>query len=238
MTQENKSPFLQLDQVSFGYGSKEILHEINWNVSDHQITVLLGPNGAGKSTLLSLIAGLHQVQKGTIRFNQTIIDFENQNYKSMIGYLQEFPFYYPALSVLEMMRLIGGLQQVPKNQLEIRIAKWLERFKLEDYQNIKMEELSQGTKKRVALASTLLHEPTILILDEPTNGLDPDQVMIVRSTLQEYLTEGRVILLSTHIIGLAEKLADQVAILRNGRITYAGRATIDLETLYIAHQHD
>lgn len=101
MTQENKSSFLQMDQVSFGYGSKEILHEINWNIPDHQITVLLGPNGAGKSTLLSLIAGLHQVQKGTIRFNQTIIDFENQNYKSMIGYLQEFPFYYPALSVSE-----------------------------------------------------------------------------------------------------------------------------------------
>ncbi|MEB4781590.1 ABC transporter ATP-binding protein [Paenibacillus polymyxa] len=238
MTQENKSSFLQLDQVSFSYGSKEILHGINWGVSDNQITVLLGPNGAGKSTLLSLIAGLHQVQKGIIRLNQTIIDFENQNYKSMVGYLQEFPFYYPVLSVVEMMRLIGGLRQVPKDQLEKRIAKWLERFKLEDYQNIKMEELSQGTKKRVALASTLLHEPTILILDEPTNGLDPDQVMIVRSTLREYLTEGRVILLSTHIIGLAEKLADQVAILRNGRITYAGRSTIDLECLYIAHQHD
>lgn len=87
----------------------------------------------------------------------------------------------------------------------------------------------------MALASTLLHEPDILLLDEPTNGLDPDQVITVRDTLQTYCAKGALILLSTHIIGLAEKIADQVAILRKGHIVYAGNPTEDVESLYVSH---
>ncbi|MCM3340108.1 ABC transporter ATP-binding protein [Paenibacillus sp. MER TA 81-3] len=227
---------LQLNQICYAYGSKEILHEIDCTFYSGQITVLLGPNGAGKTTLLNLIAGLNQPQQGTISLNHHVLQWQDQRYKQRIGYLMEFPFYYPSLTVVEMMRLNGGLRNIQRGQLEDRIMHWLERFELQAYHNHQMDALSQGTKKRVALASTLLHEPDILILDEPTNGLDPDQVMIVRNTLQEYSENGALILLSTHIIGLAEKLAQQVAILRNGQLVYCGDSTDDLEGLYVAHR--
>uniref|UniRef100_UPI000471600E ABC transporter ATP-binding protein n=1 Tax=Paenibacillus zanthoxyli TaxID=369399 RepID=UPI000471600E len=175
-------------------------------------------------------------QKGTISLNETVLDWENQEYKTRIGYLPEFPFYYPHLSVMEMMRLTGGLRRVPKELLEERIHYLLERFDLHSYRNLSMDELSQGTKKRVALSSTLLHKPDILILDEPTNGLDPDQVIIVRDTLREYSEQGGLVLLSTHILGLAEKLADHVGIVRSGRLLFAGEPSGDLESLYLAHR--
>lgn len=234
--QTNLALSLQLQQVSYAYEDKRILHGIDWTLQGGEITVLLGPNGAGKTTLLHLLAGMKPVQQGSILLGRQAVHWHDQQYKKRIGYMMEFPFQYPFLTVIEMMRLIGQLRRVSPDQLEERIRHWLKHFTLEPYSNYAIGALSQGTARRVALASALLHEPDILLLDEPTNGLDPDQVIIVRDTLQQYCARGALILLSTHIIGLAEKLANQAAILRNGRIVYAGKATGDLESLYVANK--
>ncbi|MFL1675205.1 ABC transporter ATP-binding protein [Paenibacillus dendritiformis] len=226
---------LQLHRIGYAYGSTPILQEMDWTLHSGEITVLLGPNGAGKTTLLHLIAGMNQPQQGSITLNGQVLNWQDQRYKQRVGYMMEFPFQYPFLTVLEMMRLSGRLRNVPKDLLEERMQHWLKHFGLQSYSSYPMGALSQGTAKRVALASTLLHEPDILLLDEPTNGLDPDQVITVRDTLQMYCAKGALILLSTHIIGLAEKIAHQVAILRKGRIVYAGNPTEDLESLYVSH---
>ncbi|MBG9795453.1 ABC transporter ATPase [Paenibacillus dendritiformis] len=226
---------LQLHRIGYAYGNTPILQEIDWTLQSGEITVLLGPNGAGKTTLLHLIAGMNQPQQGSITLNGQVLNWQDQQYKQRVGYMMEFPFQYPFLSVMEMMRLIGQLRNVPKHLLEERMQHWLKQFGLQAYSGYPMGALSQGTAKRVALASTLLHEPDILLLDEPTNGLDPDQVITVRDTLQAYCAKGALILLSTHIIGLAEKVAHQAAILRKGRIVYAGKAKEDLESLYVSH---
>ncbi|WP_055108597.1 ABC transporter ATP-binding protein [Paenibacillus ihumii] len=232
--EKNIALSLQLKQVSYAYGGKRILHNIDWTLQGGEITVLLGPNGAGKTTLLHLLAGMKPTQQGSILLNQQVVHWQDQQYKKRIGYMMEFPFQYPFLTVIEIMRLIGQLRNVSPDQLEESIQYWLKHFLLESYSNYPIGTLSQGTARRVALASQLLHEPDILLLDEPTNGLDPDQVMIVRDTLQQYCSRGALILLSTHIIGLAEKLSHQAAILRNGRLVYAGKSAEDLESLYVA----
>lgn len=226
---------LHLHRIGYAYGNTPILQEIDWTLQSGEITVLLGPNGAGKTTLLHLIAGMNQPQQGSITLNGQVLNWQDQRYKQRVGYMMEFPFQYPFLTVLEMMRLSGRLRNVPKDLLEERMQHWLKQFGLQSYSGYSIGSLSQGTAKRVALASTLLHEPDILLLDEPTNGLDPDQVITVRDTLQTYCAKGALILLSTHIIGLAEKIADQVAILRKGRIVYAGKPTEDVESLYVSH---
>lgn len=226
---------LQLHRIGYAYGSTPILQEMDWTLHSGQITVLLGPNGAGKTTLLHLIAGMNQPQQGSITLNGQALNWQDQQYKHRVGYMMEFPFQYPFLTVIEMMRLIGQLRHVPKDLLEERMHHWLKQFGLQSYSGYPMGALSQGTAKRAALASTLLHDPDILLLDEPTNGLDPDQVITVRDTLQTYCSKGALILMSTHIIGLAEKIAHQVAIMRKGRIVYAGKPTKDVESLYLSH---
>lgn len=233
--ESNVSLSLQLQQVSHSYGTKSILHAIDLTLHGGEITVLLGPNGAGKTTLMHLIAGMKPAQQGSILLNQQAMHWQDQSYKQRVGYMMEFPYQYPFLTVIEMMRLVGRLRHVPQAQLEDRILHWLKQFALAPYSLYPIGTLSQGTAKRVALASTLLHEPDILILDEPTNGLDPDQVIIVRETLQTYCAQGALILLSTHIMGLAEKTAHQAAILRGGRIVYNGKSTEDMESLYLSH---
>lgn len=140
-------------------------------------------------------------------------------------------------STLASFGLLAGYRFTSSGRITLvgQLWHWLKQFGLQSYSSYPISSLSQGTAKRVALASTLLHEPDILLLDEPTNGLDPDQVITVRDTLQTYCAKGALILLSTHIIGLAEKIADQAAILRKGRIVCAGNPTEDVESLYVSH---
>lgn len=232
--EKNLDLYLQLQRIGYAYGTNSILRDIDLTLHGGEITVLIGPNGAGKTTLMHLIAGMKPTQQGTISLNDQTVHGEDELYKQRVGYMMEFPFQYPFLTVVEMMRLVGGLRHVESEQLEERILHWLKQFKLEPYSLYPIGTLSQGTAKRVALASTLLHEPDIVILDEPTNGLDPDQVIIVRDTLQTYCAKGTIILLSTHIMGLAEKIASQAIILRNGCIVYAGKSTEDMEQLYLS----
>jgi len=229
---------LQLQQMSYDYGTNQILKDLDLTLHGGQITVLLGANGAGKTTLMHLIAGMRPLRQGSILLNDQKIDWEDVAYKQRMGYMMEFPFQYPFLTVLEMMRLVGQLRCIPKKQLEERIMCWLHKLGLESYGLYPIHTLSQGTAQRVALASTFLHEPDILILDEPTNGLDPAQVIVVREILQAYCKRGTIILCSTHIMGLAEKIAHQVAILHNGQLMYQGDKTEDMEDLYLSyHAH-
>lgn len=227
---------LQIRNLSHSYDNKIALNNINWNLISGNIYVLLGPNGAGKTTFLNLLANAIKPTSGSI----TLLSSEGKNINGFlqgnIGYLTEFPYFYPFLTTTEMIRLVGQLKGVEENFLEDQINKWIDLFNLHEYRNQTMGSLSQGTKKRVAFISSIIHQPKIILLDEPTNGLDPEQIVLFRSVLKELSKAGALILLSTHIMDLAEKLADNIGIIRNNNLIYTGENLKNLEELYLKIQ--
>lgn len=224
---------LQIHNLSHSYDNKVALNNINWTLHTGNIYVLLGPNGAGKTTFLNLLANAIKPTSGSI----TLLDSKGQNINESlqknIGYLTEFPYFYPFLTTTEMIRLVGQLKGLEANFLEDQIKKWIDLFGLHEYRNQTMGSLSQGTKKRVAFINSIIHQPRIILLDEPTNGLDPEQIVLFRHVLKELSKDGALILLSTHIMDLAEKLADNIGIIRNNHLIYTGENTKNLEDLYL-----
>lgn len=224
---------LLIEDLSYSYGEKVVLTNINWALHSGNIYVLLGPNGAGKTTFLNLLANVMAPTFGSIR----LIDSSGENISGLlhdnIGYLTEFPYFYPFLTTTEMIRLVGQLKGLDAQFLEAQIKKWLEFFGLNEYQNQTVGSLSQGTKKRVAFINAIIHQPKILLLDEPTNGLDPEQIVLFRDVLKDLSKAGTLILLSTHIMDLAEKLADKIGIIRRNHLIYAGDNIGRLEDLYL-----
>lgn len=224
---------LQIHNLSHSYDNKIALNNINWTLNAGNIYVLLGPNGAGKTTFLNLLANAIKPTFGSI----TLLDSKGKNINESllknIGYLTEFPYFYPFLTTVEMIRLVGQLKGLEVNFLENQIEKWIDLFGLHEYRNQTMGSLSQGTKKRVAFINSIIHQPRIILLDEPTNGLDPEQIVLFRYVLKELSKDGALILLSTHIMDLAEKLADNIGIIRNNNLIYTGENIKDLEDLYL-----
>ncbi|HDR6289208.1 TPA: ABC transporter ATP-binding protein [Bacillus cereus] len=227
---------LQIENISHSYGDKNILTNLNWTMVSGEIYVLLGPNGAGKTTFLNLLGQIIQPTSGNIN----LVDSKNQNMNAFLltklGYMTEFSYFYPFLNPIEMIRLVGKLKGLESNFLENKINYWIKRLELWEYRHQKIESLSQGTKKRIAFICSIIHEPKIILLDEPTNGLDPEQIIIFRDTLKELSMSGSLILLSTHIMDLAEKLADNIGIIRNTTLVYTGKSTQNLEDLYLKTQ--
>lgn len=225
---------LLIEDLSYSYGDKAVLNNINWTLHSGNIYVLLGPNGAGKTTLLNLIANVITPTHGSIR----LIDSNGENMSELlhdnIGYLTEFPYFYPFLTTTEMIRLVGQLKGLDLQYLENQIEKWIDFFGLNEYRNQTVGSLSQGTKKRVAFINAIIHQPKILLLDEPTNGLDPEQIVLFRNVLKELSKAGTLILLSTHIMDLAEKLADKIGIIRRHHLIYTGDSKGKLEDLYLS----
>lgn len=225
---------IQINNLSHSYEEKVALDNINWTLSSGKIYVLLGPNGAGKTTFLNLLAGSIKPTLGTITlfnsFGKEDKEFLNKN----IGYLTEYPYFYPFLTTIEMIRLVGQLRGLEQGFLENQIEKWLDTFNLMEYRNQPMDSLSQGTKKRVAFIISVIHQPKIILLDEPTNGLDPKQIVLFRNVLRKLANTGCLILLSTHIMGLGEKLADEVGIIYNNSLEYIGDNMGNLENLYLS----
>ncbi|MBY0594973.1 ABC transporter ATP-binding protein [Bacillus bingmayongensis] len=227
---------LQIHNLSHSYENKIALNNINWTLNAGNIYVLLGPNGAGKTTFLNLLANAIKPTSGNITLvNSKGINI-NESLQENIGYLTEFPYFYPFLTTTEMIRLVGQLKGVEANFLENQIEKWIDLFGLYGYRNNTMESLSQGTKKRVTFITSIIHQPRIILLDEPTNGLDPEQIVLFRDVLKELSKDGALILLSTHIMDLAEKLADNIGIIRNNSLIYTGENTKNLEDLYLTIQ--
>lgn len=227
---------LQIKGVSFFYKKRNVLNNIEFDIHPGEITALLGPNGAGKSTLLKIAAGLMSPREGELILDGTRIETKNQWLKSQIGYLSEHPYFYPQLSVREFIELVGHLRRMSGSELARSLDKWVEWFSLTEYLNYKMGQLSQGTRRRVSLTTVLLHEPYLLLLDEPTNGLDPEQIVVFRRALSQQTEAGKIVLISTHQLGLASQIAHNVVILRGGRLVNSGSSpkSDDLEATYLA----
>ena len=198
------------------YGTQRALDGISFEVSSGEIVGFIGPNGAGKSTTMKIITGYLSEFEGEVLVNGLDVKKDALAVKKMIGYLPELNPLYPEMYVREYLEFIARTYRIDKPIAEA-VADVIVRTGLTKEQNKKIHMLSKGYRQRVGLASVLIHDPQVLILDEPTTGLDPNQLLEIRDLIGE-VGKTRTVLLSTHIMQEVEAICDKVIIINNGRI--------------------
>jgi len=225
------------------FGELMAVDHLEFTVEDGEIFGLLGPNGAGKTTTMKLLLGLMRPSSGTAEVAGHDITTETIRIRELVGYLPEEPFVYDYLSAVDFLSFIAEVRKIPPDTARERIQKWLDFFSLTGREGEYLVNYSQGMRKKVSLASALIHDPPVLILDEPTGGLDPRSVRDLREKILELAADGKTILMSTHVLEVAQKICSRVGIISRGRIVglgtpddlcTTGRAeSVDLEKVFI-----
>jgi len=219
MANESNDPTLEVRDIAKQYGNFLAVDDLSLEVSGGTIFGLLGPNGAGKTTTIRMIMDIIAPDRGEVRFfgrPRTGDDLKR------VGYLPEERGLYRKMKVTEHLVFLGELHGLSKRDATPRIKEWLERVELSNWADKKVEELSKGMQQKIQLIGTLLHDPEIVILDEPFSGLDPINQSLFKELLASYKSEGRTILFSTHVMEQAEKLCDQIALISEGKVVLDG----------------
>jgi len=217
MIDSKENYMIELTNVSKSYGSIEALRDISFHVDAGEIVGLLGPNGAGKSTAIKIITGYLQPNSGTVKGDELDVITETREVQARLGYLPENTPLYPDLSVQSYLRMMADLREIPPAEQPALLSQAIYATALEPYLTRQIRQLSKGLRQRVGLAQAIFHQPKLLILDEPTVGLDPTQVVEIRHLIRR-LSEHSTILFSSHILSEVEALCDRVIIIMNGQI--------------------
>ena len=204
---------LQIINLTKKFGGQTALDKINIDIDKSEIIGLLGPNGAGKSTLMKSIVGVVKIDEGQIFFNDKNIVKNEIECKSEIGFLPENNPLYNEMYVKEYLNFVADIHKIPKNKID----EVIDLVGITPEKNKKISQLSKGYKQRVGLAQAILHSPELLILDEPTNGLDPNQIIEIRNVIKEIGKE-KTVILSTHIMQEVEALCSRVILIHQGKI--------------------
>ena len=200
------------------YGRLPALRNVSFIARPGQILGYLGPNGSGKSTTVRMLVGLMEPSNGDVLWKGQSIFDDLPAFRKQLGYVPEEPFLYTHLTAPEYLRLVGGLRGVEDAALETKIERFLKLFNLEDDQYSTLSAFSKGMRQKVLLASALLHNPELIILDEPFSGLDVSAALMLRSVIKSLAEEGRTILMSSHVIEVVEQMCTDVVILSDGVI--------------------
>src|SRR5438105_8110 len=229
---------LSVREVVKTFGAVRAVDGVSFSVQQGTITGLLGRNGAGKTTTIRMVTGIFMPDSGSIEWHDG-----QRNPKDRIGYLPEERGLYRQMKIIELLVFLAEIKGKRGPAAARAVDQWLERFELTDKRNAKVEELSKGNQQKVQLIGTLLHEPDLIVLDEPQSGLDPVNMVIVRNLLRELKEEGRTILLSTHMMGEAERMADDIVLVHQGKVVLSGpldfiRASAGKNTLHIEYDGD
>ena len=211
-----------LKDVSKFYGKKQALNGINLEIEKGMFG-LLGRNGAGKTTLMKSIATLHSVSSGDITVCGINIS-ESSKIREMIGYLPQDFSMYSNMSAYEAMDYLGVLSGLDKKTRKERIPELLSKVNLNNNMKIKVKDMSGGMRRRLGIAQAILHNPKVLIVDEPTAGLDPEERVRFRNLLSE-IADDRIVILSTHIVGDIESTCENIAVMDEGKIIFKGTVT-------------
>ncbi|MFM9075050.1 MAG: ATP-binding cassette domain-containing protein [Bacteroidota bacterium] len=212
---------IEIENLSKRYGPQRAVDNISFTVRTGEILGFLGPNGAGKSTTMKMITGYLSAGEGTIRIGGKTLAEAGDGIKRHIGYLPENNPLYLDMPVIDYLEFCASLQGVPAERTEERIREMVRICGLNNEKHKKIGELSKGYRQRVGLAQALIHDPEILILDEPTTGLDPNQIVEIRKLIREIGKE-KTVILSTHILPEVEATCDRILIINKGRIVADG----------------
>jgi ABC-2 type transport system ATP-binding protein len=234
------SEILAVRDVVKTFGDVRAVDGVSFSIRRGTITGLLGRNGAGKTTTIRMITGIFMPDAGSIEWRGA----ENGvSFRDRIGYLPEERGLYKQMKIVEMLLFLAEIKGKRPADIRPAIDRWLERFELTDKRDAKVEELSKGNQQKIQLIGTLLHDPDLIILDEPQSGLDPVNMVLVRDLLRELRDEGRTILLSTHMMGEAEKMADDIVLIHRGKVVLNGdidqvRSSFGKNTLHLDFEGD
>jgi ABC-2 type transport system ATP-binding protein len=204
------------------YGDLIALDHLDLEVPRGTLFGFLGPNGAGKTTTIKLLTGLLRPTEGEAFLGGHSILTEPLEAKALFGYLSDTPFLYDKLTAREFLEFVGSLYAIPSDEIRTRSARLLRLLDLEDAADVLIEGYSHGMRQKTGLAGALIHNPSILILDEPLAGLDPPGARRIKELLRGLVERGRTIFLSTHALEVAERLCDHVAILDRGKLVAQG----------------
>ncbi len=199
------------------YGEKHAVNNVNFCISRGEIVSLLGPNGAGKTTLMRLLTGYIEPTSGEVKIFDKNIQTSRLECLAKIGYVPESGFLYNDMSVADFLHYTAQLRNLSQEDYIQNFQKVVESLELKSVINQKIETLSKGFKRRTGIAAALLHNPEILILDEPTEGLDPNQKFSLRNYIKNYGRE-KIVIISTHIMEEVEAMADRVILLNHGKL--------------------
>lgn len=204
------------------FGDLVAVNNINLTVGRGEFFAVLGPNAAGKTTTIKVITGLIKPTSGSARVAGYDIQTHPLEARRRLAYVPDFPFLYDKLTPWEFLRFTGQLFQMDEARIESASRELIERFNLEDYLRKPIEGLSHGTRQRVAIASALMHDPEVFVIDEPMVGLDPHHARVVKDILKERSLKGMTVFLSTHQLSVAEEMADRIGIIHQGKLVAVG----------------
>lgn len=213
---------IEIKNVTKKYGSKVALKDVTFNVEDGEIFAFIGHNGAGKTTLIKAITGIHNFDEGDILINGKSIKEHPVLCKKEIAFVPDNPELYENMKAIDFINFICDMYEVEEKTREKNIQKYTKMFEIENNLNDPINSFSHGMKQKVALISALAHNPKILIMDEPFVGLDPKAVFDMKEVMNEMIKDGKTVFFSTHILDVAEKLCQRVAIIKKGELVKVG----------------
>jgi ABC-2 type transport system ATP-binding protein len=216
---------IQIRSLTKNFGQLVAVSNLDLEIKQGEFFAFLGPNGAGKTTTIKMLAGLLRPTSGQAIVGGYDIQKDPEKAKGQLAYVPDFPFTYDKLTCVEFMQFVGDIFGLAQSVIDARTEELFDRFHLHDYRHELTENLSHGTRQRLVISSALLHDPKVLVIDEPMVGLDPMHARIVKDEFKQRSQDGMTIFLSTHQLSVAEELADRIGIIHQGRLIALG--TVD-----------
>jgi len=211
---------IELRKVTKKFGSFAAVDDLSLTVKPGELFGFLGPNGAGKTTTMKMIAGLFTPTSGKILINGFDTVTQPIEAKRDLAYVPDQPFLYDKLTGREFLFFVGGLFKLEKKKLIEKIDSLIDHFEIGDWVDKRTEDYSQGMRQRITIVAGLLHDPKVIVIDEPMIGLDPRSAKIVKETLKKKTEEGISVFMSTHSLQVAEELCDRIGIIKDGKLIF------------------
>ena len=231
-----ETSMLDVRRLTKRYSALTAIQDLSFEVHQGEVLGLLGPNGSGKSTTVKILSGLLRPTNGSVRLDGADILADLPAYKAVLGYVPEEPHLYSYLTAPEYLRLVGGLRRLPQATLEGRIDQFLRLLDIYDDRYQTLSSYSKGMKQKVLIAAAMLHDPRIVVLDEPFSGLDVSAARVLKAFVRGLAAEGKIIVFSSHVLEVVEQVCSRVVILKDGRSVGHDsvdhlRATLELPSL-------
>jgi ABC-2 type transport system ATP-binding protein len=219
---QNGNGLIEIEHLTKRYGSKTAVDDVSFDVHGGEIFGFLGPNGAGKTTTLKIIVGLLQPTSGTVRVAGYDVQAQPLQAKAVSGFVPDEPNLYAKLTGRELLQFVGDLYNIEPAQISRRAEELLRMFDLTVAADDTTDSYSHGMKQKASIAAALVHDPKIFILDEPTVGLDPKSARLIKDILRQMAERGAAVMLSTHILEIAEHMCDRIGIISGGKLVAHG----------------
>ncbi len=235
---------IEFVNVRRSYGDKVAVRCLNLRIESGELFSLLGHNGAGKTTTIKMLVGLLRAEEGTVSVGGFNLNDKPKEAAQLLGYVPDQPYLYDKLSGREFLRFVGEMHGLDRVAVDKGVEREAERFGLTDFVDELTESYSHGMKQRTVFASAMLHEPRVVVVDEPLVGLDPQSIRLVKDLLRQEANKGMCVLMSTHTLSAAEEISDRIGVMHRGDLVYQG--TVDglrsrseaqastLESLYLS----